>query len=70
MFKIIRKETLAPKIDMMVIRRGDITTGAATVISAIGVGKRAARAIDSYIMGHTESSPQPPEKVLNLSKPQ
>jgi len=28
---------------------GDITTGAATVISAMGAGKRAARAIDSYI---------------------
>ncbi|HDK16695.1 MAG TPA: NADPH-dependent glutamate synthase [Nitrospirae bacterium] len=31
---------------------GDITTGAATVISAMGVGKRAARAIDSFILGH------------------
>jgi glutamate synthase (NADPH/NADH) small chain len=28
---------------------GDITTGAATVISAMGAGKRAARAIDQYI---------------------
>jgi len=28
---------------------GDITTGAATVISAMGAGKRAARAIDAYI---------------------
>lgn len=28
---------------------GDITTGAATVISAMGAGKRAARAIDEYI---------------------
>ena len=28
---------------------GDIATGAATVISAMGAGKRAARAIDSYI---------------------
>ena len=28
---------------------GDISTGAATVISAMGAGKRAARAIDSYI---------------------
>jgi glutamate synthase (NADPH/NADH) small chain len=32
---------------------GDITTGAATVISAMGAGKRAARAIDDYIMGRT-----------------
>ncbi|HDZ62080.1 MAG TPA: NADPH-dependent glutamate synthase [Nitrospirae bacterium] len=30
---------------------GDITTGAATVISAMGAGKRAARAIDNFIMG-------------------
>ncbi len=32
---------------------GDITTGAATVISAMGAGKRAARAIDDYIKGVT-----------------
>ncbi len=30
---------------------GDIATGAATVISAMGAGKRAARAIDDYVMG-------------------
>jgi glutamate synthase (NADPH/NADH) small chain len=30
---------------------GDISTGAATVISAMGAGKRAARSIDEYIMG-------------------
>lgn len=30
---------------------GDIATGAATVISAMGAGKRAARAIDNYVMG-------------------
>ncbi len=35
---------------------GDIATGAATVISAMGAGKRAARAIDSYIMGTVKSS--------------
>ncbi len=35
---------------------GDIATGAATVISAMGAGKRAARAIESYIMG-TDKSP-------------
>jgi len=43
---------------------GDITTGAATVISAMGAGKRAARAIDNYIMGRTETTPQPTEPVL------
>jgi glutamate synthase (NADPH/NADH) small chain len=31
---------------------GDITTGADTVISAMGAGKRAARAIDSYLSSH------------------
>ncbi len=43
---------------------GDITTGAATVISAMGAGKRAARAIDDYIMGRKESAPKTPEPVL------
>lgn len=31
---------------------GDIATGAATVILAMGAGKRAARAIDSYVTSH------------------
>ncbi|RJQ16643.1 MAG: NADPH-dependent glutamate synthase [Nitrospiraceae bacterium] len=39
---------------------GDITTGAATVISAMGAGKRAARSIDNFIMGRT--APQPAER--------
>ena len=30
---------------------GDAVTGAATVISAMGAGKRAARAIDEYLKG-------------------
>ena len=30
---------------------GDIVTGAATVISAMGAGKRAAADIDKYLMG-------------------
>ncbi|MEF9437328.1 MAG: NADPH-dependent glutamate synthase [Candidatus Mariimomonas ferrooxydans] len=49
---------------------GDITTGAATVISAMGIGKRAAKAINSYIMGHTESSQQTPVPFLSQNKPQ
>jgi glutamate synthase (NADPH/NADH) small chain len=49
---------------------GDITTGAATVISAMGAGKRAARAIDRYIMGRTGPSQQPPEPALSHQKPQ
>ncbi len=30
---------------------GDIVTGAATVIEAMGAGKKAAQAIDSYMQG-------------------
>jgi len=43
---------------------GDITTGAATVISAMGAGKRAARSIDDYIMGREKTSTRPAEPVL------
>jgi glutamate synthase (NADPH/NADH) small chain len=49
---------------------GDITTGAATVISAMGVGKRAARAIDDFIMGRPKPLQQPPEPAPNQNKPQ
>lgn len=35
---------------------GDVVTGTATVISAMGAGKRAAKAIHEYLMGKTESS--------------
>lgn len=42
---------------------GDITTGAATVISAMGAGKRTARAIDNFFMGRKESPQQPFEPV-------
>jgi glutamate synthase (NADPH/NADH) small chain len=35
---------------------GDIATGAATVISAMGAGKRAARAIDAYVMNLKSAS--------------
>ena len=38
---------------------GDITTGAATVISAMGAGKRAARAIDSYVKELALATKQP-----------
>lgn len=43
---------------------GDIATGAATVISAMGAGKRAARAIDNYIMGRTAASTEAPPPVV------
>ncbi len=31
---------------------GDIVTGGATVISAMGAGRRAARSIDQYLLSH------------------
>lgn len=49
---------------------GDITTGAATVISAMGAGKRSARAIDDFIMGRRASQPQPSGPPQNQNKPQ
>jgi glutamate synthase (NADPH/NADH) small chain len=42
---------------------GDIATGAATVISAMGAGKRAARAIDDYVMGRKKVKVKEPEPV-------
>jgi glutamate synthase (NADPH/NADH) small chain len=48
---------------------GDIVTGAATVILAMGAGKKAAVAIDNYVMGR-ELKPEPepePEPVKNES---
>jgi glutamate synthase (NADPH/NADH) small chain len=40
---------------------GDIVRGAATVILAMGDGKRAAHAIDAYLAGHYPPSPEPGE---------
>ena len=37
---------------------GDIVTGAATVILAMGAGKNAAIAMDKYLRGETEGSPE------------
>lgn len=36
---------------------GDIVTGEATVISAMGAGKKAAKAIHEYLMGKAENEP-------------
>lgn len=46
---------------------GDIATGAATVISAMGAGKRAARAIDNYIMGRKKVKSKKPKLVKKKS---
>ena len=47
---VVNEETQATNLKG-VYAGGDITTGAATVISAMGAGKRAARAIDKFIQG-------------------
>ncbi|MBI5873445.1 MAG: NADPH-dependent glutamate synthase [Candidatus Omnitrophica bacterium] len=45
---------------------GDIITGADTVISAMGAGKKAAHEIDNYIKGsHQDTRHQSPEKDFN-----
>jgi glutamate synthase (NADPH/NADH) small chain len=41
---------------------GDIVRGAATVILAMGDGKRAAHAIDAYLAGHYPPPPEPGEE--------
>ena len=51
---IVDEETCATSIPG-VYAGGDAVTGAATVISAMGAGKKAARAIDEYIRGKRES---------------
>lgn len=45
---------------------GDLATGAATVISAMGAGKRAASSIHAYLMGSRDDSPS--QESLALSK--
>jgi glutamate synthase (NADPH/NADH) small chain len=43
---------------------GDIVTGAATVISAMGAGKRAAADMDRYLRGETATwVPEPKEEA-------
>jgi glutamate synthase (NADPH/NADH) small chain len=45
---IVNEETMMTSIDG-VYAGGDVVSGAATVISAMGAGKRAALAIDEYL---------------------
>ena len=52
---IIEEETGATTKDA-VYAGGDVVTGTATVISAMGAGKIAAKAINEYLMGKSESS--------------
>lgn len=47
----VADETIGKTVKPMVWAGGDIVTGAATVISAMGAGKRAAASIDEYLRG-------------------
>ena len=47
---------------------GDVVTGAATVILAMGAGKKAARAIDDYLNG-TPYDPEHPACVFGVNQP-
>ena len=49
---IIADEETAKTSKQGVFAGGDIVTGSATVISAMGAGRRAAKAMDEYIRGH------------------
>jgi len=42
---------------------GDIVTGAATVILAMGAGKTAARSIDRYLQGQPLMTPEEEEEI-------
>jgi glutamate synthase (NADPH/NADH) small chain len=45
---------------------GDIVRGAATVILAMGDGKRAAKAIDSYLQRINRATGQPGRVVIEI----
>ena len=47
---VVSEETMMTSIDG-VFAGGDIVTGAATVILAMGAGKKASEGIDSYLKG-------------------
>ena len=47
---------------------GDVVTGAATVILAMGAGKKAAKAIDDYLNG-TVYDPEHPACVFGVNQP-
>jgi glutamate synthase (NADPH/NADH) small chain len=51
---VVKDETTGQTSLRGVYAGGDIVTGEATVISAMGAGKKAARAIHSYLMSQTK----------------
>ena len=48
---VVADETSGKTVKPKVWAGGDIVTGSATVISAMGAGKRAAESIDAYLRG-------------------
>ena len=61
-------ETMATNLPG-VFAGGDAVTGAATVILAMGAGKKAAQAIDAYLEGKPYD-PQHPACVFSLNRPE
>jgi heterodisulfide reductase subunit A-like polyferredoxin len=47
-----------------VFAAGDAVSGPATVVAAVGAGKKAAAAIDAYLSGEDLTSPQPEEYIV------
>lgn len=65
---IVESDTMATS-KPGVFAGGDAVTGAATVILAMGAGKQAAVAIDSYLSGETED-PENPACFFAVTKPE
>jgi glutamate synthase (NADPH/NADH) small chain len=62
---VVADETTGRTTREAVWAGGDIVTGAATVISAMGAGKRAAADIDRYLRGETTTwTPEPEEEAV------
>jgi glutamate synthase (NADPH/NADH) small chain len=61
------KHTLATSKEG-VFAGGDIVTGAATVILAMGAGKIAARSIDRYLQGQPLLTPEEEEEIKAVSE--
>ena len=64
---VVEEETMATSKDG-VYAGGDAVTGAATVILAMGAGKKAAQAIDDYLQGRA-ADPQNPACIVGSDQP-
>ena len=61
---VVADETTGQTVKDRVWAGGDVVTGAATVISAMGAGKRAASVIDAYLRGELKDGLPPDEMPL------